>query len=50
MAARKAISLDLLKDVLIQAKQGRSFITFFKQEIANSTLKESTRRNHPFHS
>lgn len=25
---------------------GRSFLTFFKEEIANSSLKESTRQNH----
>ena len=25
---------------------GRSFLTFFREEVANSSLKESTRQNH----
>lgn len=43
----KSISLDLLKKSIDKPlSDGRSFLTFFKEEIANSSLKESTRRNH----
>lgn len=40
------ISLDLLKDALNTSENKTSFIPFFKQEVANSALKESTKRNH----
>ena len=43
----KSISLDLLKNSIDKPlSNGRSFLTFFKAEIANSSLKESTRQNH----
>lgn len=43
----KSISLDLLKNSIDNPlSNGRSFLTFFKEEIANSSLKESTRQNH----
>ena len=44
----KSISLDLLKNSIDKplSNNGRSFLTFFKEEIANSSLKESTRQNH----
>ena len=43
----KSISLDLLKNSIDKPlSNGRSFMTFFKEEIANSSLKESTRQNH----
>ena len=43
----KSISLDLLKNSIDKPlSNGRSFLTFFKEEIANSALKESTRQNH----
>lgn len=42
----RRISLELLKDVLSTSENKTSFIPFFRQEIANSTLKESTKRNH----
>ena len=43
----KSISLDLLKISIDKPlSNGRSFLTFFKEEIANSSLKESTRQNH----
>ena len=43
----KSISLDLLKNSIYKPlSNGRSFLTFFKEEIANSSLKESTRQNH----
>ena len=43
----KSISLDLLKNSIDKPlSSGRSFLTFFKEEIANSSLKESTRQNH----
>lgn len=43
----KPISLDLLKDSIDKPlSNGRSFLTFFKEEVANSSLKESTRQNH----
>lgn len=40
------ISLELLKDALSTSNNNTSFIPFFKQEITNSALKESTKRNH----
>lgn len=43
----KSISLDLLKNSIDKPlSNGRSFLTFFKEKIANSSLKESTRQNH----
>ena len=43
----KSISLDLLKNSIDKPlSNGRSFLTFFKEEIANSSLKESTRQKH----
>ena len=43
----KSISLDLLKNSIDKPlSNGRSFLTFLKEEIANSSLKESTRQNH----
>ncbi len=42
----KRISLELLKDTLAARENNTSFIPFFKQEVMNSSLKESTRRNH----
>lgn len=42
----KRISLELLKDTLIARENNTYFIPFFKQEVMNSSLKESTKRNH----
>jgi integrase len=43
----KPISLDLLKSSIDKPLSNeRSFLIFFKDEIANSSLKESTRQNH----
>lgn len=42
----RRISLELLKEVLSTSEDSTSFIPFFRQEIANSALKESTKRNH----
>ena len=43
----KSISLDLLKNSIDKPlSNGRSFLTSFKEEIANSSSKESTRQNH----
>lgn len=43
----KTISLDLLKNSIDKPLSNeRSFLIFFKDEIANSSLKESTRQNH----
>ena len=43
----KSISLDLLKNSIDKPlSNGRSFLTFFKEEMANSSLKESARQNH----
>ena len=46
MAAGKRISLELLKDALATRENNSSFISFFKQEVSNSSLKDSTKRNH----
>mgnify|MGYP000175755692 CR=1 FL=1 len=42
----RRISLELLKDVLSTSENKTAFIPYFRQEIANTTLKESTKRNH----
>ena len=43
----KTISLDLLKDRLTKpANNEDSFIAFFRDEINNSSLKDSTKQNH----
>lgn len=42
----KRISLELLKDTLSAHEDNTSFILFFRQEVMNSSLKESTKRNH----
>lgn len=42
----KRISLELLKEALSTNEDNTSFILFFRQEVANSSLKESTKRNH----
>ena len=44
---RRSISLDSLKDSIEKPENnGNSFLTFFKEEVNNSSLKESTRQNH----
>ena len=44
---RRSISLDSLKDSIEKPENnGNSFLTFFKEEVSNSSLKESTRQNH----
>lgn len=42
----RRITLDLLKETLNTSENSTSFIPFFRQEVANSNLKESTKRNH----
>ncbi|WP_455591329.1 Tsr0667 family tyrosine-type DNA invertase [Bacteroides sp.] len=42
----KLISLDSLKNSLNNQENGSSFITFFKNEVEKSSLKESTKKNH----
>ncbi len=42
----KRISLELLKEALGTSEDNTSFILFFRQEVANSSLKESTKQNH----
>lgn len=42
----KLISLDSLKNSLENQENGSSFIAFFKSEVENSSLKESTKKNH----
>lgn len=42
----KCVSLGLLKEALVHPKNEDLFIPFFRQEIDNSSLKESTKRNH----
>lgn len=43
----KSISLDSLKDEIVKpTNHDNSFITFFKEEINNSSLKENTKLNH----
>lgn len=43
----RKISLEVLKDSIDKPKSsGKSFLSFFKDEIANSSLKESTKQNH----
>lgn len=43
----KSISLDALKDALVTSQgEEESFLAFFRKEILNSRLKESTKQNH----
>lgn len=42
----RRISLDLLKDVLNTSENNTSFIPFFRQEVTNSAMKDSSKRNH----
>lgn len=42
----KQISLDSLKNSMENQDDSTSFIAFFRNEIAKSSLKESTKRNH----
>lgn len=42
----KRISLELLKNALTTKENNSSFISFFRQEVMNSSLKDSTKRNH----
>ena len=40
------ITLELLKDILYTSENSMLFIPFCRQEVVNSTLRESTKRNH----
>ncbi len=42
----KLITLDALKEALLPHKEDLSFLPFLKSEIANSSLNESTKKNH----
>ena len=42
----KRISLELVKNALTTQENNSSFISFFRQEVMNSSLKDSTKRNH----
>lgn len=42
----KLIDLDSLKNALFNRKDDGSFITFFKQEIMTSSLKDATKKNY----
>lgn len=42
----KRISLELLKNALTTQENNSSFISFFRQEVMNSSLKDSIKRNH----
>lgn len=42
----KTISLDSLKTSLSTKESNDSFIAFFREEVMNSSLKESTKKNH----
>lgn len=42
----KRISLELLKNALTTQENNSSFISLFRQEVMNSSLKDSTKRNH----
>ena len=42
----KRISRELLKNALTTQENNSSFISFFRQEVMNSSLKDSTKRNH----
>lgn len=46
VAARKAYFIRVTKGCFEHKRKQTAFIPFFRQEIANSTLKESTKRNH----
>lgn len=42
----KRISLELLKNALTTQENNSSFISFFRQKVMNSSLKDITKRNH----
>ncbi|WP_321334729.1 site-specific integrase [uncultured Bacteroides sp.] len=42
----KTITLDALKEALLPHKEDLSFLSFLRDEIINSSLNESTKRNH----
>jgi len=42
----RTVTLELLKDSLSSQTEDISFLAFLKKEIANSPLKESTKKNH----
>lgn len=42
----RCVSLELLKEVLNTDDTSSAFIPFYRQEVMNSTLKESSKRNH----
>lgn len=46
VAARKAYFIRVTKGCFEHKRKQNLFYSFFRQEIANSTLKESTKRNH----
>ena len=44
---RKTVTLDALKEALVSVQEEEeSFLAFFRKEIINSRLKESTKQNH----
>ncbi len=43
----KSISLDLFYESIdTPVSNGRSFLSFYREEVSNSSLKESTKQNH----
>lgn len=42
----RRITLELLKEALTASDSNMAFIPFFKREVADSSLRESTKRNH----
>lgn len=42
----KAVTLDMLKDVLNAKEEDGSFLVFYYKEVMESSLKESSRKNH----
>ena len=42
----RAVTLDALKESLASPTEDCSFLAFLKKEISNSSLKESTKKNH----
>lgn len=42
----RSVTLDTLKQALVSPTDDCSFLTFLKEEITNSSLKESTKNNH----
>ena len=43
---KKSVSLENLKEKMLHAENSHSFLAFYRQELSDAPLKETTKRNH----